>query len=211
MVSMERKRIFNLAMWVLALLIINIIWSNVASNKASQQLNDQGFEFQEDRDVSLQAVFGSDSELPVTITSEFVHRDDPSRQANVSWRLIDASGNVVLNWVGSTNEAVSIDAELPPGEYTLNTTVEENIIAIQYLDVAPFAPIATMGHILLSSLLVVLAFGESIVRTFITNRMEQSGGKENKPKEFRKARIGMPEVEGVSEADDSPWRDPITL
>ena len=208
---MERKRIFNLAMWVVALLIINIIWANVASNKASQQLNDQGFEFQEDRDVSLQAVFGSDSELPVTITSEFVHRDDPSRQANVSWRLIDASGNVVLNWVGSTNEAVSIDAELPPGEYTLNTTVEENIIAIQYLNVAPFAPIATMGHILLSSLLVVLAFGESIVRTFITNRMEQSGGKENKPKEFRKARIGMPEVEGVSEADDSPWRDPITL
>ena len=211
MVSMERKRIFNLAMWVVALLIINIIWANVASNEASQQLNDQGFEFQDDRDVSLQAVFGSDSELPVTITSEFVHRDDPSRQANVSWRLIDASGNVVLNWVGSTNEAVSIDAELPPGEYTLNTTVEENIIAIQYLNVAPFAPIATMGHILLSSLLVVLAFGESIVRTFITNRMEQSGGKENKPKEFRKARIGMPEVEGVSEADDSPWRDPITL
>ena len=208
---MERKRILNLAMWVVALLIINIIWSNVASNKASQQLNDQGFEFQEDRDVSLQAVFGSDSELPVTITSEFVHRDDPSRQANVSWRLIDASGNVVLNWVGSTNEAVSIDAELPPGEYTLNTTVEENIIAIQYLNVAPFAPIATTGHILLSSLLVVLAFGESIVRTSITNRMEQSGGKENKPKEFRKARIGMPEVEGVSEADDSPWRDPITL
>ena len=208
---MERKRIFNLAMWVLALLIINIIWSNVASNEASQQLNDRGFEFQDDRDVSLQAVFGSDSELPVTITSEFVHRDDPSRQANVSWRLIDASGNEVLNWVGSTNEAVSIDAELPPGEYTLNTTVEENIIAIQYLNVAPFAPIATMGHILLSSLLVVLAFGESIVRTFITNRMEQSGVKENKPKEFRKARIGMPEVEGVSEADDSPWRDPITL
>jgi len=208
---MERKRIFNLAMWVVALLIINIIWANVASNEASQQLNDRGFEFQEDRDVSLQAVFGSDSELPVTITSEFVHRDDPSRQANVSWRLIDASGNIVLNWVGSTNEAVSINAELPPGEYTLNTTVEESVIAIQYLNVAPFAPIATIGHVLLSTLLVVLAFGESIVRTFITNRLEQSGGKENKPKEFRKARIGMPEVEGVSEADDSPWRDPITL
>ena len=174
---MERKRIFNLAMWVVALLIINIIWANVASNEASQQLNDRGFEFQEDRDVSLQAVFGSDSELPVTITSEFVHRDDPSRQANVSWRLIDASGNVVLNWAGSTNEAASIDAELPPGEYTLNTTVEENIIAIQYLNVAPFAPIATVGHILLSFLLVAVAFGESIVRTFITNRMEQSVGK----------------------------------
>ena len=208
---MERKQMFNLAMWVVALLIINIIWANVASNKASQQLNERGFEFQEDREVSLQAVFGSDSKLPVTISSEFVHGDDPTRQANVSWRLIDSSGNVVLNWAGSTNEAASIDAELPPGEYTLNTTIEENIIAIQYLNVAPFAPIATVGHVLLSSLLVALAFGESTVRALIAKRMEQSGVKENKPKEFRKARIGMPEVEGVHEADDSPWRDPITL
>lgn len=208
---MERKRMFNLGMWVVALLIINIIWANVATNEASQQLNDRGFEFQEDRDVSLQAVFGSDSELPVTITSEFVHRDDPSLQANVSWRLIDDSGNVVLNWVGSTNDVASIDAELPPGEYTLNTTVEENIIAIQYLNVAPFAPIASMGHILLSSLLVVLAFCESTVRALVAKRLEQSDAKDNKPKEFKKARIGMPEVEGVNEADDSPWRDPITL
>ena len=68
-----------------------------------------------------------------------------------------------------------------------------------------------MGHVLLSSLLVVLAFGESIVRTFSANRMEHSGVKENKPKEFRKARIGMPEVDGVNESDESPWRDPITL
>ena len=208
---MERKRIFNLAMWVVALLIINIIWANIASNEASQQLNDRGFEFQEDREVSLQAVFGSNSKLPVTITSEFVHGDDPTRQADVSWRLIDSSGNVVLNWAGSTNEAASIDAELPPGEYTLNTTVEENIIAIQYLDVAPFAPIAMLGHVLLSLLLVGLAFGETIVRTLIAKRVEQSSGKENKPREFRKARIGMPEVEGVHESDDSPWRDPITL
>jgi len=211
MMDMERKRMFNLGMWVVALLIINIIWANVATNEASQQLNDRGFEFQEDRDVSLQAVFGSDSELPVTITSEFVHRDDPSLQANVSWRLIDDSGNVVLNWVGSTNDVASIDAELPPGEYTLNTTVEENIIAIQYLNVAPFAPIASMGHILLSSLLVVFAFCESTVRALVAKRLEQSDAKDNKPKEFKKARIGMPEVEGVNDADDSPWRDPITL
>ena len=72
-------------------------------------------------------------------------------------------------------------------------------------------PISTMGHVILSSFLVVLAFGESTVRAVIAKRMEQSDAKENKPKEFRKARVGMPEVEGVSEPDDSPWRDPITL
>ena len=208
---MERKQIVNITLWIVALLIINIIWANVASNEASQQLNDRGFEFQDNREVNLQAVFGSSAELPVTITSEFVHQDDPSRQANVSWRLLDSSGNVVLNWAGSTNEVASLDAELPPGDYTLNTTVEDNIVAIQHLDVAPFAPISTIGHILLSLLLVALAFTESFVRNFLSKRIEQSGEKENKPKEFRKARIGMPEMEGIEDSDDSPWRDPITL
>jgi len=208
---MERKHIVNITMWIIALLVINIIWANVASNEASQQLNDRGFEFQEDREVNLQAVFGSKAELPVTITSEFVHQDDPSREANVSWRLLDSSGNVVLNWVGSTNEIASLDAELPPGEYTLNTTVEENIIAIQHLDVAPFAPISAIGHVLLSLLLVAVAFIESYVRTFLSKRIEQTVEKENKPTEFRKARIGMPEIESADESDDSPWRDPITL
>ena len=37
------------------------------------------------------------------------------------------------------------------------------------------------------------------------------GGEENKPREFRKARVGMPEVDGHDENDDSPWREPIKL
>jgi len=208
---MERSQIINLSLWLVALLIINIIWANVSTNEASQQLNDRGFEFQEERKVSLQAVFGSDAELPITITSEFIHQDDPSRQANVSWKLLDSSGNIVLNWAGSTNEVATLDAELPPGDYTLNTTTEENIIAIQHLDVAPFAPISTLGHVLLSILLVVLAFAESTVRAFVAKRVVQPDVKENKPKEFRKPRIGMPEVESSGDLDDSPWRDPITL
>lgn len=72
---MERKRILNITLWVVALLIVNVIWSNVARSEASQQLNDRGFEFQPERTVSIKAVFGSDAELPVTMTSEFVHRD----------------------------------------------------------------------------------------------------------------------------------------
>tara|TARA_B100001113_G_scaffold162762_1_gene133260 strand:- start:283 stop:930 length:648 start_codon:yes stop_codon:yes gene_type:complete len=208
---MERKRILNISLWVVALFLINIIWANVAANEASQQLNDRGFEFQSERQVSLQAVFGSDAELPVTITTEFVHRDDPSRSANASWSLTDSSENVVMNWAGSTNEVVTMEAELPPGEYTLNTNIDDNIIAIQHLDVAPFTPIATLGHILLSLLLVALAFGETAIRTFIAKRIEQVEVNDNKPKEFRKTRIGMPEIDGHEADDDSPWRDPITL
>ena len=208
---MERKQILNLSLWIVALLIINTIWANVAANEASQQLNDQGFEFQPERQVSLKAVFGSDAELPIAITTEFIHRDDPSRSANASWRLIDASNEVVLNWAGSTNEPATLKAELPPGEYTLNTTIDENVIAIQHLDITPFAPIATLGHVLLSLLLVAIAFGESAARNFIAKRIEQTEIKESKPREFRKVSIGMPEIEGQSEDDDSPWRDPITL
>ncbi len=208
---MKRKKVLNLALWLVALLLINIIWSNVASNEASQQLNDQGFEFEPERQVSLQAVFGSNAELPISISTEFLHRDDPNRIANASWKLVDASDNVVLNWAGSTNEVVTLEAELPPGEYTLETTVDENVVAIQHLDVAPFAPLATLGHVVLSVLLVVLAFGESAVRTLISKRIEQNQATENKPKEFRKSRIGMPEVDGHDADHDSPWRDPISL
>ena len=208
---MERKRLLNISLWVVAFLLINIIWANVATNEASKQLNDRGFEFQSERDVSIQAVFGSDADLPISMTTEFVHRDDPSRKANVSWALLDASDNIVASWAGSTNEVVTIEKEVPPGEYTLNTTIEDNIIAMQTLDIAPFAPLATLGHILLSTLLVVVAFGETALRTFIAKKIEDSEIKDDKPREFRKARIGMPEVDGHDDMDESPWREPIVL
>jgi hypothetical protein len=100
---------------------------------------------------------------------------------------------------------------LPPGEYTLNTSAGENIVAIQHLDVAPFVPIATLGHVLLSLLLVVVAFGESTARSYIAKRIEQTESKHSTPAEFRKPRVGMPEIDGLDEEDESAWRDPITL
>jgi hypothetical protein len=56
-------------------------------------------------------------------------------------------------------------------------------------------------------LLVVVAFGEIGIRKFVTKYNEKTVVKEDKPREFRKTRIGMPEAD---EANDSPWRDPIT-
>lgn len=204
---MEPRKIINYAMWAAAFLIINIIWANVSNNVASQELNDADHEFQANREVSLQPVFGSEADLPIEFQSEFVHVDDASKSEDVSWQLVDEEGKVVLSWSGQTNEFVSIEADLPPGEYTLETTIGENILATQTLDVAPFAPIATWGHLILSVLLVVVAFGEIGIRKFVVKYNEKTVVKEDKPREFRKTRIGMPEAD---EANDSPWRDPIT-
>ena len=204
---MEPRKIINYAMWAAAFLIINIIWANVSNNVASQELNDADHEFQANREVSLQPVFGSEADLPIEFQSEFVHVDDASISEDVSWQLVDQKGNVVLSWSGQTNEFVSIEADLPPGEYTLETTIGENILATQTLDVAPFAPIAIWGHLILSILLVVVAFGEIGIRKFVTKYNEKTAVKEDKPREFRRTRIGMPEAD---EANDSPWRDPIT-
>jgi hypothetical protein len=204
---MEPRKIINYAMWAAAFLIINIIWVNVSNNVASQELNDADHEFQANREVSLQPVFGSEADLPIEFQSEFVHVDDASISEDVSWQLVDQKGNVVLSWSGQTNEFVSIEADLPPGEYTLETTIGENILATQTLDVAPFAPIAIWGHLILSILLVVVAFGEIGIRKFVTKYNEKTVVKEDKPREFRRTRIGMPEAD---EANDSPWRDPIT-
>lgn len=204
---METRKIINYGMWVFALLIINIIWANVSNNVASQELNDIDYEFQANREVLLQPVFGSEADLPVEIQSEFVHADNASKIEAVSWKLIDEDGTVVLSWSGQTNEFVSIEADLPPGDYRLETTIGENILATQTLDVAPFAPIAIWGHLILSVLLVAVAFGEVGIRKFVSKYNEKTVVKEDKPREFRKTRVGMPEAD---EANDSPWRDPIS-
>ena len=204
---METRKIINYGMWVFALFIINIIWANVSNNVASQELNDIDYEFQANREVLLQPVFGSEADLPVEIQSEFVHADNASKIEAVSWKLIDEDGTVVLSWSGQTNEFVSIEADLPPGDYRLETTIGENILATQTLDVAPFAPIAIWGHLILSVLLVAVAFGEVGIRKFVSKYNEKTVVKEDKPREFRKTRVGMPEAD---EANDSPWRDPIS-
>jgi len=204
---MENRKIINYGMWVFALLIINIIWANVSNNVASQELNDIDYEFQANREVLLQPVFGSQADLPVEIQSEFVHADNASKIEAVSWKLIDEDGTVVLSWSGQTNEFVSIEADLPPGDYRLETTIGENILATQTLDVAPFAPIAIWGHLILSILLVAVAFGEVGIRKFVSKYNEKTVVKEDKPREFRKTRVGMPEAD---EANDSPSRDPIS-
>ena len=55
---MERKRLLNISLWVVAFLLINIIWANVATNEASKQLkNDRGFEFQSEREVSTGCIW----------------------------------------------------------------------------------------------------------------------------------------------------------
>ena len=64
-----------------------------------------------------------------------------------------------------------------------------------------------MGSLILSILLVAVAFGEVGVRKFVSKYNAKTVVKEDKPREFRKTRIGMPEAD---EANDSPWRDPIS-
>ena len=204
---MEARKIINYGLWFFAFLIINLIWANVSNNVASQELNDVDHEFQANREVLLQPVFGSEADLPIEIQSNFVHVDNASKIEDVSWQLVDEDGKVVLSWSGQTNEFVSLEADLPPGDYRLETTIGENILATQTLDVAPFAPIAIWGHLILSILLVAVAFGEVGVRKFVSKYNEKTVVKEDKPREFRKTRIGMPEAD---EANDSPWRDPIT-
>ena len=204
---MEARKIINYGLWFFAFLIINLIWANVSNNVASQELNDVDHEFQANREVLLQPVFGSEADLPIEIQSNFVHVDNASKIEDVSWQLVDEDGKVVLSWSGQTNEFVSLEADLPPGDYRLETTIGENILATQTLDVAPFAPIAIWGHLILSILLVVVAFGEVGIRKFVSKYNEKTVVKEDKPREFRKTRVGMPEAD---EANDSPWRDPIT-
>ena len=123
-------------------------------------------------------------------------------------------GQVVAQWAGELGDATpDWNGELMPGTYIVKTNADPGILTQQTLYIQPFAAYSLEGHILLSSMLILFAVGETIVR--------KKGGeyfakkKANAPKSstqvpFSRMRVGMPE-DDLALLEDSPWRTPKGL
>mgnify|MGYP003349845874 CR=1 FL=1 len=80
--------------------------------------------------------------------------------ANVSFSIKKDNTTEVYSWSGLLTDDVPLwEGELEPGTYTVETLVEEGVLVEQRLDLKPFAAIQTMGHLVLTLLLVALAWG----------------------------------------------------
>lgn len=207
---MDRARL-NTILWPIALLLVNSLWGGISDNAAPYEINDYDHAI-EDRTVTLGGVFGQDKPMPSTFEFEFeaLSVDDGS----IGWEIIDNQGQVVAQWAGELGDATpDWNGELMPGTYIVKTNADPGILTQQTLYIQPFAAYSLGGHILLSSMLILFAVGETIVR--------KKGGeyfakkKANAPKSstqvpFSRMRVGMPE-DDLALLEDSPWRTPKGL
>ena len=207
---MDRARL-NTILWPIALLLVNSLWGGISDNAAPYEINDYDHAI-EDRTVTLGGVFGQDKPMPSTFEFEFetLSVDDGS----IGWKIIDNQGQVVAQWAGELGDATpDWNGELMPGTYIVKTNADPGILTQQTLYIQPFAAYSLEGHILLSSMLILFAVGETIVR--------KKGGeyfakkKANAPKSstqvpFSRMRVGMPE-DDLALLEDSPWRTPKGL
>ena len=197
----------NPLLWVSALVLINVLWANVAHQEAPNEVNSAG-NFATYREVTVAPVLGSEEAIPASFTTVF--SSTSLDQANVSYALKLDNSTVITSWSGMLTDAPPRwSGELEPGIYTVITEVEEGVEVEQTLTLAPFAPLQVLGHLSLSVLLVVTAVVEQFIRNTITKR------KGNKPAvnttttaPFKPLSHG-PEHDEPWEEGASPWRDPL--
>ena len=207
---MDRARL-NTILWPIALLLVNSLWGGISDNAAPYEINDYDHAI-EDRTVTLGGVFGQDKSMPSTF--EFELEAVSVGHGSIGWEIIDNQGQVVAEWAGELGDATpEWNGELMPGTYIVKTNADPGILTQQTLYIQPFAAYSLEGHILLSSMLILFAVGETIVR--------KKGGeyfakkKANAPKSstqvpFSRMRVGMPE-DDLALLEDSPWRTPKGL
>ena len=206
---MEQKRLVNLVLWPVALLVLNSLWMSVAGGVAPYEINDVDQDI-ETRTVELESVFGLTKEMPAEMEVDFtgVSVDD----GTVSWTIRDATGTVIAQWTGLlSEEPPNWSGALEPGTYTVETTVDEGIVAEQVLQIQPFESYRLEGHIILSISLFLVAFGEVFIRqkaeAFMAKRVSTDSSRVEKSP-FKPLRTGMPD-DDLSLDDDGPWRSPI--
>ena len=204
----DRRPIQNTLLWVVAVVLINALWLNVANQSAPNEINTAN-QFQTYREIEISAVFGSSSAIPAELSTEF---DSLSvDNANVSFSIKKDNQSLVFSWTGTLNDVTPIwSGELVPGTYTIETVVDEGVEVEQRLNLKPFAAVQTVGHVVLSLLLVALAWGEQVVRALYARRPRPNEEKTRAEKTpFKSKQFVSDDDQGAWDEADSPWRDPI--
>ena len=98
---------------------------------------------------------------------------------------------------------------LEPGRYTIETLVEEGVLVEQNLDLQPFASVQPHGHVVLTLLLVALAWGEQGVRALLAKRSPSVNNDRNEKVPFKSTGLQQDDDSMLWEENDSPWRDPL--
>ena len=206
-VEISAKQIRLLSLWIVSLIVVNLIWSNVASMTAIQELNDFDREVDEFAQIELSQFFGSLKPMPVSIVTETSGGENSGE--SFTWSITDETGQELYRWSGDYNSSIpEWSAELEPGLYSIQVEHPDFVSVKQYAEISPLAAHETNVRILLNLGLFLVALIDFMIR----NRFSKI---ESKPKV--KSDYTPPSFKKVSKFDDSaevvddqsPWRDPI--
>ena len=194
-------------MWIVSLIVVNLIWSNVASMTAIQELNDFDREVDEFAQVELSQFFGSLKAMPVSIVTETSGGENSGE--SFTWSITDETGQELYRWSGDYNTSIpEWNAELEPGLYSIQVQHPDFVSVKQYAEISPLAAHETNVRIFLNLGLFLVALIDFMIR----NRFSKM---ESKPK--TKSDYTPPSFKKVSKFDESaevvdgqsPWQDPI--
>lgn len=194
-------------LWAAAIVLVNVLWLNVAGQSAPNEINAEN-QFQTHREVDISPVFGSSSPIPASFETAF--SSTSLDEGNVSYAIKLENQTTVHAWSGLLSDGATVwTGELDPGTYTIETMVDEGIVVEQQLELKPLAAVQTVGHGVLTALLVLLAWGEQGVRTLLARRAVSKPTQQEEKAPFKPAGYSHEEDRLTWESSDSPWREPL--
>lgn len=206
--EISAKKLRLLSLWIVSLVVVNLIWSNVSSMTAIQELNDFEREVDELAEIELSQFFGSQKAMPVTIVTETSGGENSGE--SFTWILTDESGEELYRWSGNYNTSIpEWSAELEPGFYSIQVQHPDYVSVKQYAEISPLASHEDSVRIFLNLGLFLIALIDFVIRSKISKIDSKPESKSTQtPPSFQKI-TRFDESEEV-EGNQSPWRDPIT-
>ena len=200
----ERRKWLNPLLWVVALLIVNLLWQTVSQQVAPNEINNPQ-QFEAVRQVNISPVFGQETPMPAVLVVGF--ESSVLEEGNISISIWLNNQTLIFSWSGHlSDEPPSWTGTLQPGEYTIITDLDDGIEITQTLHLKPFATIQYQGHFVLSGCLVIIAFAENMLRLWLASRERTT----QVPKAVAPfTGTAFHDEEGVPANVDSPWRDPL--
>ena len=197
----------NPALWVVAVMVVNVAWLFVTEQEAPIELNKEG-QLESFRTFDLEGALSSNEPMPTRLLMAF--STDSPEDVNLTYALRLDNQTIVTQWNGTVAQAPDRwEGDLAPGRYVLETQVSRDVDVEQTLFVTPFKPVQVLGHLALSVGLVLLALAEQGVKELYRRRAvvrPPSTTSERSP--FKPLNQGMPDADQQVQ-DESPWRDPM--
>ena len=183
----------NHTLWIIALIIVNSGWYIVTQQNASQEINRAGADFSEEREAEITAFVGDNSDYELVHCFESIN----GGVYDVSIK-IEMDSEILYSWSGTTNDdCMTFSSSSDEGTLIIITEIEEGAEATTTFNTWPLKGALIPGILIFSIGTVLLAYGETIVRSLIRRKLEK---------------IDAMAIENFTEPETTPsaiWQEPV--